>query len=281
MLALPPPPPPPPLPPAPAPAPSPAPPQKETMSLHNTSPQVLALPPSAQKETMSTPLNQIVISKQSMNQHTPTLHRRDPSTSKSKKAPILPQPRRTNPIIWCSSILCLIFSLILIFFGIATLIIFLVIKPRTPSVDIPSASLSAIYFDSPEYFNGDFTFLANFTNPNRKIDVRFEYLAIELYFFDKLIATQALQPFTQRPRETRLESVHLISSLVYLPSNLAVELQKQVQSNSIMYSIRGTFRVRATLGLTHFSYWLHSRCQLKMTGPPTGVLAARSCKTKR
>ncbi|KDP32625.1 hypothetical protein JCGZ_13175 [Jatropha curcas] len=205
-------------------------------------------------------------------------------SKRSRKQPVFihhPRPRRTNPIVWFGAILCLIFSLVLIFFGIATLIIYLSIKPRSPVFDTPNANLNTIYFDSPEYFNGDLTFLANFSNPNQKIDVRFEYAEIELYFYDRLIGIQALQPFTQRRRETRLESVHIISSLVYLPHNFAIELQKQVQSNKVIYNIRGTFKVRANLGLLHYSYWLHGRCEIEMTGPPTGVLVARSCKTKR
>ena len=249
---------------------------------------MLALPPppplspQPQKETMSTPLQQIVISKQPMNQHTPAPYTENPATRKvTKQQTLLRQPRRTNPMVWCCAIICLIFSLLLIFFGIATLIIFLVIKPKTPLFDIPGVSLSSIYFDSPENFNGDFTFLANFSNPNRKIDVRFEYVYIELYFSDRLIGTQTLPPFTQRQRESRLETVNLISSLVSLPSNLGLELRRQVQINRVAYDIRGTFRVRANLGLIHFSYWLHGRCQLEMTGPPTGVLVTRSCRTKR
>lgn len=111
--------------------------------------------------------------------------------------------------------------------------------------------------------------------------MRFDYLDIELYFFDKLIATQALRPFTQRHGETRLESVRLISSLVNLPPNLAVELRKQVGNNRIMYNIRASFRVTATLGLVHFSYWLNGRCHLEMAGPPIGGLLARKCRVKR
>lgn len=154
-------------------------------------------------------------------------------------------------------------------------------RPRIPLFDTPNASLNGIYFDTPEYFNGDFTFLANFSNPNKRIDVRFEYLVIELYFHDRLISTQAVQPFYQRSREIRVEAVHFISSLVYLPQNLGVELQKQVLSNRVTYFIRGTFKVRAHMGLIHFSYWLHARCELLMSSPPTGVLVAHICKTKR
>uniref|UniRef100_A0A7N0U1M5 Late embryogenesis abundant protein LEA-2 subgroup domain-containing protein n=1 Tax=Kalanchoe fedtschenkoi TaxID=63787 RepID=A0A7N0U1M5_KALFE len=194
---------------------------------------------------------------------------------------MLHQPRKTTPVTWCVAIVCLIFSLLLIFFGIATLIIFLAVKPRTPLFDIPNASLSTVYFDSPEYFNGNFNFVANFTNPNKKIDVQFEHAEVDLFFFDKLIATASLQPFHQRRGEVRLQSVQLISSLVLLPKNLAVRLQNQVQRNRIMYNIRGTFKVRANVGTVHYSYWLHGRCQLEMTGPPYGVLLARRCITKR
>ncbi|KAK6230026.1 hypothetical protein QUC31_001544 [Theobroma cacao] len=240
-------------------------------------------PPPPQKQTTPVSLDQIVISKPVLNQQAPASKKPDPDSTENSRKPLLRQPhtRRTNPLIWCSAILCLIFCLILILFGVATLIIFLSIKPRIPAFDTPNASLNGIYFDSPEYFNGDFTFLANFSNPNRRIDVRFEYLVIELYFHDRLIGTQAVQPFSQRRGEARLESVHFISSLVYLPQNLGVELQKQVLSNRVNYNIRGTFKVRANLGLIHFSYWLHSRCELLMSSPPTGVLVSHRCKTKR
>ncbi|KAI6688672.1 hypothetical protein NL676_025500 [Syzygium grande] len=143
------------------------------------------------------------------------------------------------------------------------------------------SNLNSIYFDSLDYFNGDLILLANFSNPNKKLDVRFEYLDVGLYFSDRFIATQTLQPFTLRQGEKRLESVRLISSLVYMPPNLGIQLQKEVQSNKVSYYVRGTFKVRATLGLVHFSYWLHGRCRLEMTSPPNGVLLGRTCKAKR
>ncbi|KNA03847.1 hypothetical protein SOVF_205210 [Spinacia oleracea] len=195
--------------------------------------------------------------------------------------PLLYQHRRTHPLVWCSAVLCLVFCLLVIFLGITTLIIFLVVKPKYPSFDVPNASLNVIYFDSPENFNGDFTLLANFTNPNRKITIKFDYLNVQLYFIDRLIATRALAPFSQRPGQARLEIIHLISSLVYLPPNPAVELQRQVQSNRVSYNIRGTFRVRAKVGIARFSYWLYARCQLQMTSPPSGILVARNCITKK
>ncbi|XVF70946.1 hypothetical protein PTKIN_Ptkin11bG0203100 [Pterospermum kingtungense] len=244
-------------------------------------------PPPPLKQTIPVPLDKIVISKSVTSRQT---HQASPKTvlpgtdnprELRKYFLLQPHPRRTNPLTWCCVVLSLIFSLTLILFGVATLIIFVSIKPRVPAFDTPNASLSGIYFDSPQYFNGDFTFLANFSNPNRRIDLRFEYLVMELYFHDRLISIQAVQPFSQRRGKAKLISVHFVSSLVYLPQKLGVELQKQVMSNRVNYTITGTFKVRANLGLIHFSYWLHSRCELVMSSPPTGVLVSHSCKTKR
>ncbi|KAK7289682.1 hypothetical protein RIF29_03512 [Crotalaria pallida] len=257
------------------------------MAISSSSSNMLALPPPPPptKQTNPLSLDQIVISKQPW-KNQPSLESNSPNSNTTKLTrppPALrqPRPQRTNPIIWFAAILCLIFSLLLIFFGVATLIIFVGIKPRNPVFDIPNANLNALYFDSPEYFNGDFTLLANFTNPNKKIDVRFESLDVELFFFDRIISVQSIQPFTQRRRESRLQSLHFISSLVFLPQDLGMKLQRQVQSNRVDYKVRGTFKVKITFGLIHLSYLIHSRCQIEMTSPPTGYLVARNCITKR
>ncbi|KAJ0751411.1 putative Late embryogenesis abundant protein [Helianthus annuus] len=202
-------------------------------------------------------------------------------TTKSRVRLLLRKHRRTNPAVWCVAIICLIFCLLVIFFGIATLIIFLVVKPKTPILDTSHATLNVIYFDTPGHFNGDFTFIANFSNPNKKLNVKFEHAIMQLYFKDDVIATQSIQPFSQRSKETGVVVIHFISSLVTLPPSYAKELQTQVLSNKVLYSVRGTFKVRASWGAVHFSYWLHGWCELQMSSPPSGSLMARTCKTKR
>ncbi|KAG6387496.1 hypothetical protein SASPL_152688 [Salvia splendens] len=217
-----------------------------------------------------TPANHIVLPKQARHHdHIP-------------KQPILRRPRRrTNPMVWLGAVLCLVFSLLLIFFGITTLIIFVGIKPQSPVLDIPAATLSVIYFDSPQFLNGDITFLANFTNPNRKLGVKFEYLNVELYFSGSLIASEVVEPFRQRAGEVRLIQVHLLSSLVYLQPNLAIRLLKQEQRNRVVYEIKANFRVKFEVGVVHYSYALHGNCVIEMTSPPNGALITRHCTTKR
>lgn len=130
---------------------------------HMSSPQMASLPlalppqppfitpPPPEKQTRpSSLLKQISTPKQVENQHLLTQKVSSYSyNNKTRDHPKLYRPRRTNPIIWCASVFCLVFSLLLIFLGIATLIIFVGIKPRRPVFDISSASLSVVYVNSP------------------------------------------------------------------------------------------------------------------------------------
>ncbi|XP_004491540.1 NDR1/HIN1-like protein 26 [Cicer arietinum] len=236
---------------------------------------MLPLSPPLEQTNQNSP-EQLVISKQPRIQH-------HPLRTRSRKLATLghPQHQKTKPIVWFAAILCFIFSLMLIFFGIATLICYLAIKPSNPIFDISNASLNVVYFDSKQYLNGEFILLTNFSNPNRRVHVKFESLYIELFFSNRLISSQSIKSFTQKPRETRLQTVKFISSLVFLPQDIGVKLLRQVQNNRINYYAKGTFKVRVNMGLIHLSFWLHSWCQIEMTGPPAGSLVARQCITTK
>ncbi|KAL8142127.1 hypothetical protein V2J09_015159 [Rumex salicifolius] len=196
---------------------------------------------------------------------------------------ILHDPRyRTHPAIWCGAFVCLAFSLLLILFGLSTLIVYLVVKPRLPTFDVPSANLTAVYVGSPGYMNGDFSFVANFTNPNERLDVEFKAADLQLAFEGRIIAAgEVVEGFELRHHGGRkVGVVRMISSLVILPLEVAIELQRKVASNRVEYEVRGRFWVKAKLasGLG-YSYWLRARCLLQMTAPPGGVLTSSSPST--
>ncbi|KAM0943056.1 hypothetical protein DsansV1_C13g0118221 [Dioscorea sansibarensis] len=73
----------------------------------------------------------------------------------------------------------------------------------------------------------------------------------------------------------------MISSEVYLSPELATELRMQMKNNSVLFNIRGAFRVRVSFGFGRYTYWLYGLCQIELTNPPAGVLVARICKTKK
>ncbi|XP_031474889.1 uncharacterized protein LOC116247076 [Nymphaea colorata] len=209
----------------------------------------------------------------------PATRRQQVGQGDYKQEGLLRPPRRTNALVWCFAIFCSIFSLLLILAGVITLIVFLAVKPKHPSFDIANASLNSIYIDSPSLLNGELFILANFTNPNQRINVGFEYLNIELLFHGTLIAARAIKPFEQRSGQSRLQTIQMVSSQVPLPPMLSWELQRQVRNNRIQYEIRGNFKTRAGLGLSHITYWVTRQCLVELTSPPNGVLVSRSCRT--
>ncbi|CAN1325059.1 hypothetical protein LINPERPRIM_LOCUS33368 [Linum perenne] len=87
--------------------------------------------------------------------------------------------------------------------------------PIEPKAIDKNARLNGIYFDSDEFFNGDVSCITNFTNHNKKMDVRFEYVDIKVYFRNKILGAQAIQPFTQRPGEMTFNTVNFMWSLAY------------------------------------------------------------------
>ncbi|XP_010248691.1 PREDICTED: NDR1/HIN1-Like protein 3 [Nelumbo nucifera] len=194
----------------------------------------------------------------------------------------VPQPRRTKPITWFTAIFCAILWMIIILGGLMVLIVYLVYRPRSPRFDISSATLNAAYIDMGYLLNADLTILANFTNPNRKIDVDFHYMVIDLYYGETQIATQAIDPFSATRAESKLLDVHMVSSQVRLPSGDSGQLKQQMEENRVVLDVRGLFRTRSNFGtIFHYSYWLYSRCTIVLNGPPTGILQSHRCRTKR
>lgn len=232
-------------------------------------------PPSEQTNIEISP-EQPIISKQTKNQH-------PLRTRSSRKLAILKvdDQQKTKPIVWFAAILCFIFSFTLIFFGIATIICYLTLKPSNPLFDISNASLNVVNFDSKQYFNGDFALQTKFSNPNRKVHVRFESLYIQLFYSNRLISSQSIKPFTQKPKETRYQTVRFISTLIFMPQEVGVKLQRELQNNRLSCYAKGTFKVKVNMWIIHSSFWLHSVCQIEMTGPPNGSLVARQCITTR
>lgn len=133
--------------------------------------------------------------------------------------------------------------------------------------------------------NADVTILANFTNlNNKKVSVEFRSIAIHLLYHNIPIASRSIDPFSIGPNEdkSRLKDVHMVSSQVALPSRDSIRLQKQMQNNRIKLEIFGLFHARSKLGsLLEYGYKLYGHCTVVVTDPPSGVLVARSCRTKR
>lgn len=163
------------------------------------------------------------------------------------------------------------------------LVVYLVFRPRSPGFDVPGASLNAAYLDAGRLLNADLTLLANFSNANEKVGVDFSVGVINLYYGATLLATRSVYPFAAPPRTRAvLKAAHMVGSQVSMRLEETVSLSREMERDRVRFTVKGAFRVRSDLGgLLRYMYWLHGKCTIVMSRPPSGVLLARKCRTKR
>nr|GMD11258.1 NDR1/HIN1-like protein 26 [Ipomoea batatas] len=130
--------------------------------------------------------------------------------------------------------------------------------------------------------NSDLTLLANFTNPNKKGKVEFHYAVVDLYHDKSPIASTYIQQFSMMNHEYKFQDVHLVTSQVGLSADHSQKLRTQIENGKVRFEVKGLFRVRSDLGgILKYSYWLYSHCTIMVSSPPTGILIAKRCSTKR
>ncbi|XP_044492892.1 NDR1/HIN1-like protein 13 isoform X2 [Mangifera indica] len=192
------------------------------------------------------------------------------------------QPRRTKLPTWFLAVICAFFWLVIILGGLIVLIVYLVFRPHSPSFEVSNVSLNAAYLDVGSLLNADITVLAKFINTNKKVRVDFSYVVLDLYYGNTLIASQYIEPFTAARLQTRLASVHMVTSQVQLPLDETQRFQKEIERNEIVFQVKGVFRARSNLGsFLRYSYKLYGHCTIVVSNPPGGVLKGVKCKTKR
>ncbi|XP_073138780.1 NDR1/HIN1-like protein 13 [Henckelia pumila] len=215
---------------------------------------------------------------------TPQSHYTTQTSRRSHRPSLLrgPPSQKTKPLAWVIAAFCALFWVIVIVGGLVILIVYLLFRPKNPKFDISAATFNAAYLDMGYLLNADITLLANFSNPNTKVNVDFSYAILDLYYEKNFIATRYVEPFALMRSETEFANVHFMVSQVRLSMGHRMELKKQMDSGRVNFQVEGLFRTRSKLGgFLQYSYWLYAHCQITVTGPPTGILLDKKCITKR
>ncbi|CAH9131998.1 unnamed protein product [Cuscuta epithymum] len=169
----------------------------------------------------------------------------------------------------------------LVVLGLVLLVVLLVVnQPRSLKFDVSSVNLNTVSLDTGNLLSVDLTLLGNFSNPNKRGSVELKDSMVNLYYDGTQIASSNMLSFPLTHGEYKFQDVHLAAGQVGLPSNASSLISKQMESGSVWFQVKGTFRTRST-GLIKYSYWLHAYCTIVLTYPPPGALVARSCTTKR
>lgn len=197
---------------------------------------------------------------------------------------VLPAPRKTNPCIWCIALMCSLIAIAIILSGLAVLTAYLLFHPKLPKLDITKASLNRVTLDPTTFlYNSEMVALITVTNPNGRVDIRYEYINFKLFFRSDMVATQVLPPFAQRRgNSTDLKVITMVSNDAEITPLSAQVMEIQAKNNSIEYKLVGNLRTVARLGATaQIPYWLNVNCQLHFTTPPNGVLHDHKCSSAR
>ncbi|WOL15585.1 hypothetical protein Cni_G24366 [Canna indica] len=191
-------------------------------------------------------------------------------------------PRPTHPTAWLLAACCAVLWVAIILGGIAILVVYLAFRPRYPRLEIAGVTLNGAYLDAGTLLNADITILANFSNPNEKVDVSYSYMQLDLYFHGAMIATQAVEPFDEQRGQAVLRSVHMMSSQVPLTPAAAKAWSDGTMGQGVAMEVVGSFRTKSVLaGWMHYTYWLHRHCKIAVGAPPNGALLSSSCAAKR
>nr|GFA59909.1 RNA-directed DNA polymerase, eukaryota [Tanacetum cinerariifolium] len=97
-----------------------------------------------------------------------------------------------------------------------------------------------------------------------------------------LIAAKYVEPLSVSPRGYKLRDVHMVSSQVPFSRKHVAALNEQIRTDRVVFEAKSSLRTTSNLGgFFRYSYWLHGHCKFAVSGPPSGVLVAKSCVTKR
>lgn len=183
---------------------------------------------------------------------------------------------RETPAMWCSALMCIIYAVILLISGFIILITYLVVHPKQPVFDITHANFSRAG-SYPDVL-AEFAILANFSNPNKILNLKIEHASVQLLFEDTVIGNETTQPFSIMHKETKSVVFKNLRSTtpIKMPEKVRMEFLDQVLSNKVFFRLKGTFKVRSP-----FTYWVHEWCYLQVTSPPGGSLVNRICNTTK
>ncbi|XP_010912375.1 NDR1/HIN1-like protein 10 [Elaeis guineensis] len=106
--------------------------------------------------------------------------------------------------------------------GLATLIIWLVLRPRLPAFAVSSASVSAFNFSAPQQLlSSDFDISLSVQNPNHKMGIYYDSVEAAVLYGSDNIADTSLPPFYQAKGNATTVRAHLVAAAEYVEDDVA------------------------------------------------------------
>ncbi|KAL2548103.1 hypothetical protein Fot_09633 [Forsythia ovata] len=191
------------------------------------------------------------------------------------------RPRRTNPIIWCLSIICAIVSVAVIIAGIVVFVGYLVIKPKVPLISVASAQLDSIYFDQASLLTVQVSVVIKAENDNAKAHSSFYDTSFLLSFQGVKMAYLVAEPFdVNANRSVEFNYVPQSSPIPLNPED-AEAVNLSLKEKIITFDIKGRTKTRWRVGpIGSIKNWLHLDCKLLLPTDGTRIFPRCSSRSK-
>lgn len=175
---------------------------------------------------------------------------------------------------------CLVFTFValMILFGLAILITWLVLRPRELVYTMEMGKVSG--FDiHKDHLNGTFNFYLRAYNPNRRVALYYDSIQASVLYDGQTLVSQTLQPFYQPRHNTTRMEVKPIAHSEALKPPLAKDLRLEKASGEVQLEVRLKARIRFKVGVWKSAhYTLKIYCtDLQMHLDTTKVFKGKRC----
>lgn len=170
--------------------------------------------------------------------------------------------RRRSPCCCCCAWVCSILAIIIILLGVAVLVLYLVLEPKTPQFSVTGATISTFNVTTQPilasnaspgaslYLNADVTFVVQAQNPNKKIGIFYDAVDVTLFYEGAEIGAGSIPAFYQGHQSTASLDLRMKGEDVALTPSIGLDLQTSLQSDggSISLEARTIAQVRIKVG---------------------------------
>lgn len=128
---------------------------------------------------------------------------------------------------------------IFLFIGAATLIVWIVLRPRIPEYSVTSAAVSGFNLSNND-LSANFNLVFSIRNPNKKMSVHYEQLTAAVLYDPDTIADTALAPLYQAKEEVSVVRARLAAAEEYVGDEAVrrIAAERDAGGNGVGFQVR-------------------------------------------
>ncbi|PIA43565.1 hypothetical protein AQUCO_01900156v1 [Aquilegia coerulea] len=172
---------------------------------------------------------------------------------------------------------CIVFSIlsIIILVGLALLIAWLAVRPQRLVYTVEEGKVHGFDLQN-NHLNASFDFVFESYNPNRKVSLYYDSIAVLVTYHDQTIAFDSIEPFYQRRYNVTKFGVKPMARSVPLSGKVSKDLKHEQSYGEMDLEVQLKARIRFKIGI-----WKSSRSTLTNFCNPVKVHLDSSKAFKR